>query len=119
MDSDLDCNLTAVQKMHSFIWDIHCSIQQCTSHCCSLFSHCYIAVPLISGLILSRSQSRLSVYTGQNFSIQMVIQMILHRALEKCSQKEDVAQFDWLFLPDKYLRHIKYGSNLFQIMCRK
>ena len=31
---------------------IHCSIQQSESHYCSLFSHCYIAIHLISGLKL-------------------------------------------------------------------
>ena len=41
-----------------------CSIQQIASNCCSLFSHCYIAMHLISGLKLSRS----SVYTGKNRS---------------------------------------------------
>ena len=44
---------------------IHCSIQQSTSHCCSLFCHWYIAIYLISGLKLSRSRSQSSVYTGQ------------------------------------------------------
>ena len=27
-----------------------CSIQQSMSYCCSLFSHCYIVIQLISGL---------------------------------------------------------------------
>ena len=41
-----------------FTQDINCSIQQSTSHCSSLFLHCYIANNLISGFILSKSLSR-------------------------------------------------------------
>ena len=48
----------------------HFSIQQSASHFCSLFCHCYIAIHLIPGLDLSRSQS---VYTGQNILIQIAI----------------------------------------------
>ena len=50
---------------------LHCSVQQCTSHCCWLFTHCYIAIHHTSGLKLSKSQSRSSVYTGHNFWIQI------------------------------------------------
>ena len=50
-DINLDCNLDDAP----FTWDIHCSIQQIESHCCSLFSHCYITIHLISGLKLPRS----------------------------------------------------------------
>ena len=46
------------------------------SHCWSLFSHCYIAIYLISWLKLSRSGSRSSLYTGQNFAIQIAICII-------------------------------------------
>ena len=63
----------AIQKINPFTRDIHCSIKQSVSHCCSLFSHCYIAIHLKSESKLSRSQSRLSVYTGQNFSFQIAI----------------------------------------------
>ena len=59
-DGNLDCD-----PEYPFAWDIHCSIQQSTSHCCSLFRHCYIAIHLIPGLKLSR----LCVYMGQNFTI--------------------------------------------------
>ena len=57
----------------SLTWDIHCSIQQSALHCSLLFSHCYITNYVVSGLKLSKSQSRSSVYTGQNFSIQIAI----------------------------------------------
>ena len=50
-----------IQKMNPFTQDIHCSLIQRASHCCSLFSHCYITIHLISGLKLSRS----SVFMGQ------------------------------------------------------
>ena len=56
----------AIQKMYPFTRGIHCSIQQSASHCCSLFSHCYIAIHVISGFKLSRSRSRSSVYMGKN-----------------------------------------------------
>ena len=39
----------------------------------TLFSHCNIAIHLISRLKLSRSPSRLSVYTGQSNTIQIAI----------------------------------------------
>ena len=51
----------AIQKMYPFTRYIHCSIQQSASHCYSLSSRCYIAILLISGLKLSRSQSKSSV----------------------------------------------------------
>ena len=38
----------AIKKMYLFTLDIDYSIQQSESHCCSLFSHCYIAIHLIS-----------------------------------------------------------------------
>ena len=60
-------------QMYPLTRDIYCSIQQSTSHCCSLFNHCYIAIHLTYGLKLSRSRSRSSVYMGQNFPIQIVI----------------------------------------------
>ena len=49
--------------------DIHCSIQQNASYCSDI--HCHIAIHLISGLRLSRLRSRSSIYTRQNFSIQI------------------------------------------------
>ena len=30
--------------MYPFTRDIHCSLQQSASHCCSLFSYCYILI---------------------------------------------------------------------------
>ena len=60
-DSNPDPNPKDVRDIR----DIHCPIQQSTSLCCSLFSHCYMAIHLISGLKLSRT----SVYMGQNFLI--------------------------------------------------
>ena len=45
LDRNLDCELDRVQKVYPFTWDIHCSIQS-ASHCCSLFSHCYLAIHL-------------------------------------------------------------------------
>ena len=47
-DCNLDANLDHDPEMYSFTQDAHCSIQQSTSHCCSLFNHCYIAIHLIS-----------------------------------------------------------------------
>ena len=69
LDHNLDCDLDRDPEYVSFTWNIHCSQQQSASHCCSLtlFSHCYIAVYLISGLKLSRSQSR-SSFTRYNLS---------------------------------------------------
>ena len=55
LDRKLNCNL-----------DFHCSIQQSVSYCCSLFSHCNIAIHLISELKLSRSQSLSTDYKRQN-----------------------------------------------------
>ena len=52
LDSNLDC-------------DLDCSIQQSALHCCSLFSHCYIAIHLISQLKSFRS--------GQYFLTQIAI----------------------------------------------
>ena len=63
LDRDSDDALTG---------DIHCSIQQSASHCCSLFSHCCIGILLISGFKLSRSGSRCSV-TRDKMSIQMAV----------------------------------------------
>ena len=61
--------------MYPFTWDIHCSIQQSASNCCSLFNHCYLAIHLITGLKLSRSLSRLSVYM-YTISIQITVWII-------------------------------------------
>ena len=47
--------------------DIHCSLQQSASHCCSLFSHCYIAIDLLYGLKSPRLLSRSSIYKGKKF----------------------------------------------------
>ena len=63
----------ATEKLYPFTRDMHSSIQQSASHCCSSFSHSYIANHITSGLKLCRSRSRSSVYTVQNFSIQISI----------------------------------------------
>ena len=42
--------LNTIQKMYPFTRNIHCSIQQSASHCCSLSIHFYISIQLISGL---------------------------------------------------------------------
>ena len=74
VDHDLDINLDLDPDDAQLTRDIHCSIQQSVSHCCSFFSHCYIAIHLMSGLKLSGSRSRTIVYT-----IQIVIQIIFIR----------------------------------------
>ena len=53
LDRNLDCDLELYLDCDpEDACDIHCSKSQITSHCCSLFSHCYIAIHLISGLKL-------------------------------------------------------------------
>ena len=47
--------------------DNHCSLQQSASHCCSLFSHCYIAIHLLYGLKSPRLCSKSSIYKGKKF----------------------------------------------------
>ena len=44
----------AIQMMYPFTRDIHYPIQQSAPHCCSLLSHCFITIYIISGLKLSR-----------------------------------------------------------------
>ena len=53
--------------MHPFAQDIHCSIEQSTSHCFSLLSHGNIAIHLISGLKLSRSRFQIKCLHGTKF----------------------------------------------------
>ena len=71
----------AIRKIYPFTWYTHCSIKQSASHWCSLFSHCYIVINLISGLKLTRLQSRSSVYTGQTFFIPIAIYMVIQMTL--------------------------------------
>ena len=68
LDSNLDRDSEDVS-----VYKGHLLFNTSASHCCSLFSHCYIAIHLISGLKLSRSGSRSSVYMVQNFLIQIAI----------------------------------------------
>ena len=80
LDRKLDCDLEHNPEDVPFYTghqDIHCSIQQSTSHCYSLFIVTLIAIHIISGLKLSRLRSRSIVYTGQNISIQIANEIVI------------------------------------------
>ena len=77
LDCDLDLNLVRNRECDPEDVPIYTghSLFNTTnaSHCCSLFSHCYIAVHLISGFEWTRSRSRSSVNMGQILSIHGVL----------------------------------------------